>query len=261
MKIAVDYQSAEGRRTGLGVYTENLVAAMREEAPDTEFLLYKTGTDRDLGAAERMVWESFAIPVRTLGDRPNVVFRPAFAPAVWSPVPQVVTIHDLIGRIFPRNLPPGARFYWSTWLPFCVRRARAVLANSECTRRDIERFLGIPASRVRVVLEAPGKAFAPGDRADAAARLSQRFGLGTPFFITVGTLEPRKNLPRLLRAFALYRKSAPDGARLALAGKSGGQEPELRRLAEELGIAEEVRFLGYVTDAELNLLYNAALGY
>ncbi|MBI4432059.1 MAG: glycosyltransferase family 4 protein [Candidatus Omnitrophica bacterium] len=254
MRIAVDFQSAQGNKTGIGVYAENLVEALGQEDPSIELNCLTTARARDLSAAARILWESVEIPLR-LGSRgADLLFSPGFAPAFFSTIPQVVTVHDLIGVLYPRNLPPAARFYWSWWLPHCVKRAKVVVASSESTRRDIIRLLKRPADSIHVVPLAPNRAFSKENT--LGARVSER-----PFFLHVGTLEPRKNIPNLLRAFSLFKKETPSDVMLILAGKAGGAENDIRRLIRELDLEKEVRLLGYVADPDLNQLYNQAVGY
>lgn len=262
MKIAVDYQSAQGQRTGIGVYAQNLLSALEKTAPEMEFIRYTESGKSDLNTPRRIFWESFRIPLRAAVGKPDLIFSPGFAPAYVSLAPQVVTVHDLIGMIYPENLPPAARFYWSKWLPACIRRARVVVASSESTRRDMARLLRMDSAKIRVVPLAGSADFHPVDSA-AVARTRTEFGLSRPYFITVGTLEPRKNIPNLLRAFKAFSERVKDGPALVLAGKPGSAQHDLRiqALIGELNLEKSVRRLGYVRSDALNALLNGAMGY
>ncbi len=263
MKIAVDYQSAAGRKTGIGVAAANLMDAMRRQASDIEWLLYQH-PKQHLSAPGRILWESFEIPARLRKDRPDLLYSPGFAPPMWSPVPAVVTVHDLIGMAFPSNQTPVSGFYWSKWLPQAVRGARRVVASSEWTKRDIERFLKISAEKIRVVPLGVDASFRKlEDRSPIPAVLKEH-GISKPFFISVSTLEPRKNHLRLLKAYEImkhrkYRGDCP--FMLVIIGKPGGAEKALHEFVQEKDLASDVLFLGYVRQEELVCLYNAALGY
>ena len=263
MKIAVDYQSASGKKTGIGVAAANLMEAMLRQAPDIEWLLYQNGRQH-LSAPQRILWESFEIPARLRQDKPNLLYSPGFAPPMWSPAPSVVTVHDLIGMAFPANQTPVSGFYWSKWLPSAVRRARRVVASSEWTKRDIERFLKIPADKIRVVPLGVDPSFRKlEDRSQIRVALKQH-GISRPFFMNVSTLEPRKNHLRLLQAYESMKQQKYGGQcpfMLVLIGKDGGAETELRAFVKEKELASDVLFLGYVRQEELVCLYNAALGY
>jgi len=261
VKIAVDFQSVEGRKTGIGVAAQNLLEAISKEDPSIEFLYYKKNSLKDLNTPSRIFWESVSIPMRAFRDKPDFIYSPGFAPAFFAPCPRVVTVHDLIGMIYPENLPPAARFYWSTWLPFCVRHAKIVTASSESTKKDIVRFLKIDPLRIRVVPLAAADSFHKEDDESKLEPLRRRFSLQKPFFLTVGTLEPRKNIPNLLRAFEIFKRNTDGRADLLLAGKAGGEQDKIKAVIRELKLERDVRLLGYVADEELCSLYSASLGY
>ena len=260
MKIAVDYQSAAGKKTGIGVAAQNLFEAMREQSSGIEWLLYHNH-GRELNTPGRILWESFELPKRTRRDRPDLLYSPGFAPPMWGNVPSVVTVHDLIGMAFPGNQTPVSSFYWATWLPNAIRRARRVVASSEWTRRDIERFLRIPPERVEVVPLGVDASFRKlEDRSGISEVLKQR-GISRPFFVSVSTLEPRKNHLRLLQAYERLKSRGKANFMLVIIGKPGGAEQALKKFVEETSMAADVIFLGYIRHEELVCLYNAALGY
>ena len=257
MKVAVDFQSTQGQRTGIGVSAHYLVQEIRRLAPEIDFFLFTSKkSSKDLRTFGRIFWESVRIPLRTFKKEPDLVYSPGFAPALFNFVPRVVTVHDLIGMVYPKNLPWGARFYWSFWLPLCVKRARTVVASSESTRRDIERLLGIPPKKIPVV---------PLAAAPVCERLPneeiEQKGIDAPFFLSVSTLEPRKNIAGLIRAFAAFKKKASSPCQLFIAGKCGGESEKVKKIACDLGLEREIRWLGYVPDEELVFYTNASLGY
>jgi len=162
-----------------------------------------------------------------------------------SPIPLVVTVHDLIpwavggwGNLGERlRYSPGRRR---------LRGAERILAVSQATASDVVRLAGVDPDRVDVIPEAVGEGFAP--RPGAQERVRARFGLGSPYLLYVGALDRRKDPAALLRALAVGRQAVPD-LDLVLAGDPGPQAPR------DLGAA---RRLGYVDDSELTDLYCAA---
>ncbi len=261
MKIAVDFQSTQGERTGIGVSALHLVEHIARQAPDIEFVRYTFRNTQNIGVLTRMRWESLHVPLKALRDRPDLVYSPGFAPAFFSLVPQVVTVHDLIGMVYPQNLTPAARFYWSRWLPLCVRRAKVVVASSESTRRDIGRYLGRDISKIPVVPLAASGTFRRMDASALSRERLARYGADKPFLLAVGTLEARKNIPNLLTAFAIFKNKTHHPCRLVIAGKCGGESGAVARRAQSEGMGADVTLAGYVSDDDLNLLYNACLGY
>ena len=260
MKIAVDYQSASGRKTGIGVAAENLVTELRRQAPDIEWLLYSSG-QKDLNTPARIHWESFELPRRTKRDRPDLLYSPGFAPPIRGNVPSVVTVHDLIGLAFQKNQPSAARFYWSVWLPAAVKRARRIVASSESTRRDIERFLRIPRERVDVVPLGVDGAYRKLEDRSLIPETLKRLGIRQPFFISVSTLEPRKNHLRLLQAYEVLKQKRKNDFSLVIVGKPGGAEKQLDAFVKEKGLEPFVKLLGYARQEDVIHLCNAAWGY
>jgi glycosyltransferase involved in cell wall biosynthesis len=195
-------------------------------------------------------------------EKPDLVYSPGFSPAVLSPVPQVVTVHDLIGRAFPANQGSISRLYWTHWQPFALKQARCLVASSESTRRDIQRYLNIREDRVCVVPLAAHPAFHRLENPEEEAEpVLQKYNLRTPFFLSVSTLEPRKNFLRLLQAYENLRQKGKNFFSLVIVGKPGGAQKILAEYVREKKLEREVKFLGYLESDELVRLYNAALGY
>ncbi|MCA9395613.1 MAG: glycosyltransferase family 4 protein [Candidatus Omnitrophica bacterium] len=259
MHIAVDYQSSQGKRTGIGVFASNLCSEISDLKPEWKFSFQTNSKERDLNTPKRIFWESCTLPIRMMSLKPDIVYSPGFAPAIFSPVKQIVTVHDLIGMIYPLNLPLGARFYWSYWLPLCVKRASVCIASSESTRNDMVRLLGMDSQKIRVVpLDANAVYRTPADmQNDAVAR----FGLKKPFLVTVGTLEPRKNLMRLVQAVNIIKKSEHLDFQIAVCGKGGGQQELIISEIKKYGLEDTIKLLGYVSDEDIRDLYHASEGY
>ncbi len=168
----------------------------------------------------------------------------------------VLTVHDLIGMLFPRNLPPVARFYWSRWLPRSIRWADRIIADSEHTRRDICRLMGIADERIAVIPLGVGAEFHPIDDRAQLESVRSQYGLPDQFVLYLGTLEPRKGIDTLIRS---YGEIAPHVAHhLVIAGKRGWYTEPLFELARELGIEDRVRFTDYIPHDHLPALLNLA---
>ena len=205
-------------------------------------------------AAVRVLWEQFAQPwaLRRIGA--HLVHGPAFVGPVFAPCPVVVTIHDLSFIRFPELFRPANRLYLTVLTRLSARRARRLIAVSAHTAAETTRLLTIPPERIDVVYHGVDPAFRPLPAGEVAA-FRQRRGLPERFIFFVGTLEPRKNLVRLVEAFAHIR----DGhVGLVLAGGKGWLYDELFARVEALGLGKEVLFPGYVMNDELPLWYNGA---
>jgi glycosyltransferase involved in cell wall biosynthesis len=183
--------------------------------------------------------------------RPDVLFVPAHVLPLLCPVPAVVTVHDLGYRHFPGAHPPAQRRYldWST--RFSARAAAHVLADSIATRADLARFYAIPESKVTVVYPGRDESLRRVDPEPVRAR----YNLPAGYVLHVGTLQPRKNLARLIDAVAALQPHRP-GLTLVLAGRPGWLSEPI--LAQARANAAVVRLLDYVPDEDLPGLYSGA---
>jgi glycosyltransferase involved in cell wall biosynthesis len=173
------------------------------------------------------------------------------APA-WGGWRSVVTLHDLAFVLYPETHSPKSRTYYAATAE-SVRRAQRVIAVSQRTASDAVRLLGVDPVRVRVVPEAAGPAFRPRPH-DRLLELAKQLGLaeGQPYVLFVGTLEPRKNVPLLVEAFARLRKRV--NAQLVVVGARGWQDETIM----EARVQEGVRFVGWLGEEDLAVLYSHA---
>lgn len=204
----------------------------------------------------RILWEQARLPgnLRRAGAR--VYHGAAYAMPVLCPVPGVVTVHDLSFERLPETLPAMQRRYLSIATRLSVRRAAALIAVSDFTRRELIELLGAEPARVHVVHNGIEPQFRPAPQSEQEESRG-RYGLPEEFILTLGTLQPRKNLGLLLRAYAELRGRKPDTPPLAVVGGHGWGNEDPERIAAQLGIGEQVLLLGYVPDDDLPALYSA----
>ncbi len=248
--------------TGIGVFAQNLTQALRSRgSPSDTYHLYRPPGGGNMNTARRILWETCQLPLKARKDKVDVLYTPGFSSPPVAPCPRVVTVHDLIGLIYPRNVRPAARFYWTRWLPANVKKAESVVASSESTRKDLVRLIGLDERKIRVVPLAAGASFQKKTDPKASEETLKAYGIQQPFFIAVSSLEPRKNFLRLLRAYEILKKRGRVDFSIVIAGKPAGSERQLTDFVRERGLADGVRFLGYVDEKSLINLYNSALGY
>ncbi len=258
MRIGIDESSLIQHRTGIGSFAYSFLPVLKEAPSGHTFFSYRP-LGSELNTPRRIAWESWTLPREAEKDKVEALYSPGFSPPPWGRFKKVVTVHDLIGLIYPGNVGRAARFYWTAWLPHNVRRADVLAASSESTRRDIEKFLRIPASKVSVVPLAANPAYKKISDPGPIKVLLDGYGIKTPYLLAVGTLEPRKNSLRVAQAFK--KISAKTDVQLVYAGKDAGMGSALKRFVDESGLRSRVRILGYVPDDALVQLYNGALGY
>jgi glycosyltransferase involved in cell wall biosynthesis len=237
-----------------------------------------------LGANLAKLWfEQVSFPRVCRRLEADIAFTPYWGSTWLSPCASVVTIHDLIPLLLPAYRG-GLRQRAYTWLVSqTARRADRVLTDSQASRQDIVRHLDIPAERVHAVLLAADERYRPVSDPAELARVRERYGLpggrGDPaptdrFFLYLGGFDVRKNVAGLVRAYARVLEtptlpsSPKDGnvgvssTRLVIAGRLPTADtpftPDPRRMAAEVGIADQVHFTGWVDEADKPALYSLA---
>jgi glycosyltransferase involved in cell wall biosynthesis len=184
-------------------------------------------------------------------------FTNSVAP-LFSPCPTVVTIHDMTLWLLPQYHYGLRLFSMRPFIPLAARRAATIIAVSQSTKQDIVRILRVPAEKVQVIHEAPAVSFRPMAREAARHILPRDWTLPERFVLYVGTIEPRKNLVRLLQAFAQLRHRGRAPHQLIFVGQRGWKDEPVFQTVETLGLQDAVRFLGYVPHEVLIALYNLA---
>jgi glycosyltransferase involved in cell wall biosynthesis len=273
MIVGYDATTLAGCTSGVGGYTRRLLDALIASPPEDGLLRLLVFSNRAVPVAPegrvevyagarvpfRSLWMQLELPrlLRTL--RPDVVHFTNYLAPLATEVPYVVSFHDMTLRLLPHLHTLKKRVLTASLLPRVARRARLVLTPSESSRDDVVRLLGIDAGRVRVIPYAPGEEFRAVE--EPAQTLVSR-GIRPPYLLHVGTLEPRKNLPRVLRAFARIAGRFPE-VTFVVAGPPGWDGGAARRTAARAGLGPRIAFLGYVPEAELSRLYShaAALVY
>jgi len=203
----------------------------------------------------RILYEQAVLPLLTPG-RIDLLHAPVNVVPLAAAVPSVVTIHDLTSLVVPDRFLPAKRRYLQTFTRLSVRVARHVIADSEHTRQDVMRLLDVTPERVTTVPLGVVEHFRPPDQV-ALAAFRERHNLPEQYLLYLGTLEPRKNLVTLLRAYARLRRAGLDWP-LVLAGGKGWLYEDIFRAVDDLNLGAWVRFPGYVSYEEQPLWYGAA---
>ncbi|HEY3232078.1 MAG TPA: glycosyltransferase family 1 protein [Roseiflexaceae bacterium] len=203
----------------------------------------------------RIPWEQLLAPLLLRLGRADVYHGVLNVVPLVCPVPSVVTIHDLSAFLFPQTFRRVNRVYTQWAIRVACRRATRILAVSEATKSELVRWLGVAPERVVVTYDACEERFAPSDPA-AIEAFRRRAGLPERFILFVSTLEPRKNVPTLLDAYA--RIAAATDAPLIIGGSKGWLYEPIFAKAEALGLSDRVRFVGFIDGANLPLWYAAA---
>jgi glycosyltransferase involved in cell wall biosynthesis len=274
MRIAIDARLNAYRTGGIPQYTRQLMAALAGCAADDQIIsLQHRDHLRPLVVASNVSrhplytpphhrFERWTLPLELAPVRPDILHIPDFIAPRHRCCPTVVTIHDLAFLRYPDILDRAAAAYYRQ-VGDSVSRADAVIAVSETTREDIAQFLDLPPERIDVIYEAAAPVYMPLSIRSGETRVLA----GTPveaqsFMLFVSTLEPRKNLPSLLRALRICLDRRPDRAyRLIIAGARGWRDEDVFSTVRDLHLDDYVFFAGRVGQHDLRWLYNACRLY
>jgi glycosyltransferase involved in cell wall biosynthesis len=270
VRIAIDARKL--RDYGIGTYIRNLLRHLARLDRETEYVVFCYEADRALAAElgdnfrpvpilarPYSLAEQVAIPFHLARLGIGLFHAPHYTLPPLAPCPAVVTIHDCIHLAFPQYLPGRlARLYARLALRLAARRARRILTVSEASRRDILRLLGPPPERVVVVPNAIDEQFWTPPAPQEVARVAERYQLADPFVLYAGNIKPHKNLERLIAAFARLRRGGFERVKLLIIGDEISKYPALRRAVHRHQLHPVVRFLGFVPDRTLAVLYRLA---
>lgn len=273
MRIGIDARLPAYSQGGISTYVSRLVETLLEIDRADEFTVFQSRKQRaplvkdprlrvrSLWTPPHHRWEQATLPLELLPRRLDVLHSPDFVPPFRRRGPSVITVHDLAFRRYPETKTGDSlRYYDQT--DRAVREADGIIAVSETTRDDLEELMGVDPARVDVVHHGVDPFYRELEDQEVVRRFCRDRGLPESFLLWVGTMEPRKNLACLFRAFkALEGRLPEDRALLVLAGPKGWRYEETERVFASLGIAGRTCFFGPATEAELLLLYNAAWAF
>lgn len=279
-RIGIDVTSALTQGGGIGRYTRELMRAVADLDSHSQYQLFSARVPRTLPVADPLprqdnithrpaplteqwlyrLWyrARLPLPVQWVTGPLALFHSPDFVlPPVAGGIPTLLTVHDLSFVHFPETFPQPLVNYLNRVVPWSVARATHVLADSEATRDDLLHVWGVSPTKVSVLYSGVSTAFRPVKDVGEITAVRRRYRLDDqPFFLAVGTLQPRKNYEMLIRAFGQIADRVPHA--LAIAGGKGWMEEGMLAEVARLGLEQRVRFLGFVADADLPTLYSAA---
>jgi glycosyltransferase involved in cell wall biosynthesis len=272
MRIAIDVSPLAAPWGGIRRYTEQILRGLSRVDCENEYALYgipEGDDERDvLGLGDNFEPSSSGVPTR-LRLRLPVSCRPVdlvHGTNYWFPylerAPAVLTVHDLTVQLFTHHHPRRRRLLHRMLPSFC-RRAVRIIADSQSTKRDLVRYLGVPEEKIRVVYLAAGGEFRPVGDDLVLDPVRERYSLPDRYMLFLGSIEPRKNLPILVEALReLRREGRPQSLVIAGGGERGYVE-YLRQLIARTGLLDDggCVLTGPVADADLPALYSMADAY
>ena len=270
MRVAIDARKLHD--FGIGTYIRNLLRQLARIDHDTEYVLLCG--EADIGVAAQLgpnfravlepspnysIREQIHVPWVLRRERPDLYHAPHYVLPAAVGCSSVVTIHDCIHLMFPQYLPSRAAYaYARAQMWTAAHRSDCILTVSDASKRDILHLFNIPPEKIVVIYNAIDAHFSVTPPADAVCRVRERYQLNHRFVLYVGNIKPHKNLVRLIEAFNELRTGELEDLKLLIIGDEISKLPALRRAVHRHKLHKHVRFLGYVPDDQLAVLYRLA---
>jgi glycosyltransferase involved in cell wall biosynthesis len=272
MHIALNALAARKRLYGGGVYARNLICNLARIDRKNQYTLYVSpaaashfvglGPNVQLRPAYsnrllRLPWEQTGLPLDLAQRKVQVVHGMGYVAPYVRVCSQVTTVHDLTVFLVPETYTFLKRHYFKRLIPLSVRRSDAIITDSESARNDLVSLLGVAPEKVRAIHLGKDECFKPMAEDEAMHKIRQKYNLTRRIILFTGMIEPRKNLARLIQAFAQLRAFHEEYC-LVLVGDFGWHYDGVLRSVTRLGLQESVIFVGFVPGEELPLFYNLA---
>ena len=268
MRIGLDGIPLTSTKTGIGHYTLELARALARIDSDDEFELispfeFNSSSFDDslpanlkkIEARRRKYWWALGLPLYLRRNSTALFHGTNYEIPPWNQCPTILSIHDLSLLLYPEThvekLVRRARYR----LPLMARKATKIITATEFVKKQVSEHLQVDPAKIEVTPYAPRSTFRPLSRSETEETRT-RLGIEENFILFVGTVEPRKNLITLLRAFAEILRSTELRPQLVIAGQKGWLTGETMNYVESEGLGERVNFTGYVTDDDLRALYS-----
>ena len=269
VRIGIDGIPLSQLKTGVGHYTFEIAVEIARQSPSDSFEVLSHLPFADLDSAPANLkfikqpvnaatknWWTIGLPLYLKRARLDLFHGTNYDIPLWGGCPTVLTIHDLSLLLFPktheeRNVRRARRR-----LPVMSRRATLIITPTEAVKSEVCEHLRIPDDKVIVVNEAPRRSFHPMPREQALATV-RRLALDDEFILYVGTIEPRKNLITLVKAFEDVLRMTNLRPQLVIAGKQGWLTDELFAYIDQANLGDRLRLTGYLGDDDLRALYSA----
>ena len=279
MRIGIDASLVVGERAGVGFYTASLIEAVAALDKQNKYILYPffyhifDPRFKELTAPApnfsvrfkalpeawiRYLWFRSGIPRHWLLGDVDVLHSTTYCCPRRHAGKLVMTVYDISFLHYPEHHTEANRLHCLKGTLEGARWADCIIAISEHTKKDLIEYLNVPDDKIVVTPLAARREFHPRQEAEVRAQVFKRWGLDAPYLLSVGTLEPRKNIRCLINAFCSLPGEIRDNYHLVIAGGKGWLNSDIHEAVVEMGVESRIRFLGYVPELDLPWLYCGA---
>ncbi len=275
MRVGIDYTAAVQQKAGIGRYTRGLVSGLIRFDQDNRYVLFSAGQDpeyrywprnfslKELPISDQKLtalWQRLRLPlpVELITGLVDIYHSPDFVLPPVMAARTVLTVHDLSFMRHPECSPPALLDYLIEAVPRSVERADLIVADSKSTRRDLMDLLEVPAEKILVLYPGLESHFYPLQNDYLLRRLLERYDIGYPYILAVGTLQPRKNFVRLIKAYNILVREYHLPHKLVIVGSKGWLYDEIEETISDLRLEGRVQLTGFVKDEDLPYVYSAA---
>jgi len=273
MRIAINAMAMGKTKTGVGRFISELVNSLSDVDTQNEYVVFTTPWGREhlhvrpnfeiktptMPRPVRLLWEQTMLPMLVRKYKIDVLHGQGFTLPYFPSAKSVVTIYDMTWFSHASTHQGIKTLYFKTMIPASLRRADHVVTISESAHADLLKMFPALSGKITTTLGGVASIFFNAAHSDrAAAEALARYEIDVPFILSVGMIQPRKNVPRLVKAFAGLRQTRNIPHKLVLVGKLGWQTDEVFQSLTEAGVADHVIFTGFVPDEDLVHLYRKA---
>jgi glycosyltransferase involved in cell wall biosynthesis len=273
MKIGIVTDFVDGNLGGIGTYTHNLVQQLNEIDKSNKYYLvhgeskdiqiYKTNEEifvkKYSFKGSGYIWRYFSAPLKLKSMNQLDIVHDTYeigALSFKTSFKKIITVHDLSPFLFPDMFSSRAVLLHKLLFSKTLQSVDKILTVSECSKRDLVTHFNVPEDKIKVIFNGVDTKFKPLNKDDVNEFL-KKYNLNFPFILFVGTLEPRKNLPNLFKAYSQLKKKNISH-KLVIAGKKGWKYQEIFETVNKLNLKNDIIFTDYIPENDLPALYNAA---
>lgn len=274
MRIGIDLIPIIGGGAGLQRYAQQLIEGLAKFGHENEYVLFlnekvynsfsiKQDNFKNIKVRTpprtRFVFGQIYLPFRSIFENLDLLHSPVSASPYFTSKKSVVTVLDLTFLLYPETMTKRSRFYWDFFMRLSIKKAWRIITMSESTKGDLINYFGVPDKKIRVIHISLIEDLSRSKLAKShIERVKKKYGLPERYILYLGTLEPRKNIKRLVQAFYKVKKKGDIEYKLIIAGKKGWLFSDIFQVVNDLDLRDDVIFTGFIPDKDLPGIYSGA---